>query len=71
METEYKLYYSDDDPGNIVEALNNDLSYTMYEVSEDKAMIVMIHPEYINVKIVENAEQSKNRSQSIGFKEIE
>ena len=51
-ETEYKLYYDDDDPGNIVEALNTDKQYMMYEIDGDKGIIVVIHPEYINVKII-------------------
>ena len=51
-ETEYTLRYAEDDPGNIVEALNNDLSYTMWEMDDDTAMMVMIHPEYIRVKII-------------------
>ena len=53
-ELEYQINYDDDDPGNIVEALNTDRSYTLYEVDPEtgRGAIVMIHPEYIKVKII-------------------
>ena len=54
MELEFKIPYDDDDPGNIVEALNTDRTYTLYQIDHDgRGAIVMIHPEYIKVKIVE------------------
>ena len=55
-EVEYKLYYEDDDPGSIVEALNTDREYAIWEVDTDsgEACIVVIHPEYIKVKIIKD-----------------
>ena len=52
IETEYQIWYDDDDPGNIVEALDRDLSYTLYEIEDGRGCIVQIHPEYIKVKII-------------------
>lgn len=54
IETVYELPFSDDDPGNIVEALNTDREYMMYEMDHDSGIIVVIDPSFgIKVKIID------------------
>ena len=54
METEYHLAFNDDDPGNIVEALNTDKEYMLYELTDNRGIIVVIDPMGIKVKIIDN-----------------
>lgn len=53
----YELPFSDDDPGNIVEALNTDREYMMYEMDHTGGIVIVIDPSYgIKVKIVDATE---------------
>jgi len=58
MELYYK--FGDDDPGDIVEALNNDKSIILYELNEDGSG-VMIRMDYngLHIKKVKNDEQNR------------
>ena len=52
---EFNYRFGDDDPGDIVEALNNDKSVILYELNPDGSG-VMIRIDYlgINIKTVKN-----------------
>lgn len=53
-ETEYHYEFTDDDPGNIVEALNTDREYMLYEIDSNsqRGIVIIIDPLGIKVKII-------------------
>lgn len=52
MEIEYEYRFNDDNPGDIVEALNTDTEYSMWELGDDGGIFILIQPTGIKVKII-------------------
>lgn len=52
-ETVYHYSFTDDNPGDIVEALNTDREYMMYELDDSGGIIIVIKPTGIDIKIIE------------------
>ena len=57
IEKEYYYEFSEDDPGDIVEALNEDKGYYMYEVKEGFGILIWIDYNGIRIKITEQDER--------------
>lgn len=51
-EIEYHYTFDDDNPGDIVEALNTDREYSMWEMDDDGGIFILIKPTGISVKII-------------------
>ena len=53
-ETEYRYIFETDDPANIVKALQEDLSYTMWDVDNNKGLCIKLDYTGIQIKIISN-----------------
>lgn len=56
QEVEYEFLFNDDHPGDIVEALNNDKEYLMWETDPltGEGIAILIQPDRIKIKILQN-----------------
>ena len=53
-ETEHRYTFEEDDPANIVKALQEDLSYTMWDVNENNGLCIKLDYTGIQIKIINN-----------------
>ena len=51
-EIEYRYIFEEDDPANVIHALQEDLSYTMWDVNENKGLCIKLDYTGIQIKII-------------------